>query len=430
MFIDYSTHPCFNKESHHKHARVHLPVAPECNIGCNFCNRKTDCPNESRPGVTSAILAPKQAIAYLEKLESILKAPLSVIGIAGPGDPFATPELTLKTLELCREKYPEKLLCVASNGLNVEPYADDLARLKVSHVTLTINAVDPVIGSKIYRFVRPDREVFRQVEGAEILLARQLSSLKALKARGITVKVNSIVIPTVNLGHIEYVAQSVAAMGADMHNCIPMYPVPETPFENISEPSGAAMDMLRARCGQFIPQMEHCRRCRADAAGVLGEENNAEIQSALRETSQLPLNPDEDRPYFAVASLEGVLINQHLGEAENIWIYEWTQEEGIRHIDTRRVSAPGGGDDRWKALADGLSDCRALFCAAAGQRPTNVLTQNGVRLIVAEGLIEEAALMFKSGQTPRMPVRRSGSCGVAEAGCGSGGCSGTGTGCG
>lgn len=429
MSIDYSTHPCFSKDAHRNHARVHLPVAPECNIGCNFCNRKTDCPNESRPGVTSSLLSPKQVIPYLERLETILKVPLSVIGIAGPGDPFATPDLTLETLRLCREKYPEKVLCVASNGLNVAPYADELARLKVSHVTLTINAIDPHIGAKIYRFVRPDREVFRQVEGAEILLERQLASLKALKDRGITVKVNSIVIPTVNLGHIEQIAQAVSAMGADMHNCIPMYPVPETPFEDLPEPSPQAMEMLRARCGQFIPQMEHCRRCRADAAGVLGEENNSQIESALRETSQLPLNPDENRPYFAAASMEGVLINQHLGEAESIWIYKWTEDQGLRQIDSRPVPAPGGGDNRWKALAEALSDCRALFCSAAGQRPTNVLMQNGVRLIVAEGLIEEAIEMFKSGKAPRMPVRRSGSCGVAEAGCGSG-CSGTGTGCG
>jgi nitrogen fixation protein NifB len=127
--------------------------------------------------------------------------------------------------------------------------------------------------------------------------------------------------------------------------------------------------------------------------------------------------------------MEGVLINQHLGEAEALMIFEWSEDQGLRQIDTRTVPAPGGGDYRWKTLADKLSDCRALFCAAAGQRPGNVLMQNGVRLIIAEGLIEEAVEMFKSGQAPRMPVRRSGSCGVAEAGCGSG-CSGTGTGCG
>jgi nitrogen fixation protein NifB len=39
--------------------------------------------NESRPGVTSEVLSPEQALAYLIKLKE--KMPhLSVVGIAGP----------------------------------------------------------------------------------------------------------------------------------------------------------------------------------------------------------------------------------------------------------------------------------------------------------------------------------------------------------
>jgi len=40
-------------------------VAPKCNILCNYCNRKYDCINESRPGVASAVLKPRRAIACL-----------------------------------------------------------------------------------------------------------------------------------------------------------------------------------------------------------------------------------------------------------------------------------------------------------------------------------------------------------------------------
>jgi len=36
-------------------------VAPACNIQCNYCNRKYDCANESRPGVVSEKLTPEQA---------------------------------------------------------------------------------------------------------------------------------------------------------------------------------------------------------------------------------------------------------------------------------------------------------------------------------------------------------------------------------
>ena len=99
--IDLEKHPCFNIEAKGTYARVHLPVAPNCNIQCNYCKRDYDCVNESRPGVTSEVLSPEQALAYLIKLKE--KMPnLSVVGIAGPGDPFANPTETMTTLRLVR----------------------------------------------------------------------------------------------------------------------------------------------------------------------------------------------------------------------------------------------------------------------------------------------------------------------------------------
>ena len=88
---DKSKHPCFNASAKSKYGRIHLPVAPECNMQCNYCNRKFDCVNESRPGVTSALLNPEQAVAYLGGRPGKSAGNISVAGIAGPGDPFANP---------------------------------------------------------------------------------------------------------------------------------------------------------------------------------------------------------------------------------------------------------------------------------------------------------------------------------------------------
>jgi nitrogen fixation protein NifB len=71
--------------------------------------------NESRPGVTTGVLSPDQAMMYLDTVFA-QKKNISVVGIAGPGDPFANPEETMETLRLVREKYPDMLLCIASNG--------------------------------------------------------------------------------------------------------------------------------------------------------------------------------------------------------------------------------------------------------------------------------------------------------------------------
>ncbi|PLX35099.1 MAG: nitrogenase cofactor biosynthesis protein NifB, partial [Hyphomicrobiales bacterium] len=55
-------HPCYSEEAHHHYARMHVAVAPACNIQCNYCNRKYDCANERRPGVVSELLTPDQAV--------------------------------------------------------------------------------------------------------------------------------------------------------------------------------------------------------------------------------------------------------------------------------------------------------------------------------------------------------------------------------
>ncbi|MEW8563903.1 MAG: nitrogenase cofactor biosynthesis protein NifB, partial [Candidatus Thiodiazotropha sp.] len=55
-------HPCYSEDAHHHFARMHVAVAPACNIQCHYCNRKYDCANESRPGVVSELLTPDQAV--------------------------------------------------------------------------------------------------------------------------------------------------------------------------------------------------------------------------------------------------------------------------------------------------------------------------------------------------------------------------------
>ena len=83
-------HPCYSEEAHHHYARMHVAVAPACNIQCNYCNRKYDCANESRPGVVSEKLTPEQAAKKVLAVASTIPQ-MTVLGIAGPGDPLANP---------------------------------------------------------------------------------------------------------------------------------------------------------------------------------------------------------------------------------------------------------------------------------------------------------------------------------------------------
>jgi nitrogen fixation protein NifB len=421
MTLDLKQHPCFNEAARQTAARIHLPVAPRCNVQCNFCDRKYDCLNESRPGVTSAVLTPQQAVYYLDR--ALERSPeIRVVGIAGPGDPFASPEKTLETLGLVRNRYPEMLLCVASNGLEVAAHAAELGKLQVSHVTITVNAVDAEIGARIYAWVRAGVRILRGVDGAAALLERQRRAIVELKRHGITVKINTIVMPGVNDEHAVAVAREVASLGADIMNAIPVYPVAGTPFESVGQPDHGEMAELRQRTAEFLPQMLHCTRCRADAVGLLGAPQSAELVELLRATAAGPANPNERRPYVALASHEGALINQHIGEASRFWVFEPQPDGPPALVEMRDAPDSGGGLARWDKLADLLEDCKAVFTSAVGNTPRRILEQRGIRVIEAVGVASDAIVAWNAtGQVPR---------GMQKLFQGCGGCSGTGTGCG
>jgi len=283
--IDLASHPCFNKDARHTYARVHLPVAPRCNMQCNYCDRKFSCVNESRPGVACTILTPPQALDYVRRL-MVATPNMSVIGIAGPGDPFANPDETLETLRLVRREFPALLLCMATNGLALLPYVADLAALNVSHVTVTVNAVDPEIGAGIYSWMLHDSHIYRGSAAAELLWENQCNAIKSLKNHGVLVKINTILIPGVNDHHINKVAGTVATMGVDVLNIMPLYPTRNTAFGSIEEPTAALVDKARKEAALFLPQMSHCSRCRADAAGLLGVESTPEQFELLRSVAQ------------------------------------------------------------------------------------------------------------------------------------------------
>jgi nitrogen fixation protein NifB len=419
--LDLTQHPCFNEAARKSAARIHLPVAARCNVQCNFCDRRFDCINESRPGVTSAVLTPQQAVYYLER--AVETAPhIRVAGIAGPGDPFATPAETLETLRLIRARFPEMLLCVASNGLDVAAHAAELSKLQVSHVTLTVNAVDPEIGARIYAWVRAGHRVLRGADAAATLIERQTAAILELKKHGVTVKINTIIMPGINDMHAVDVARDVAALGANIMNAIPMYPVAGTPFETLGELGPVRLKEVRAKTGEFLPQMLHCTRCRADAAGLLGEAQAPELVELLQATAAGPANPFERRPYVALASHEGLLINQHVGEASHFWIFEPQPGGAPALVEKREAPERGGGATRWYELAELMRDCKALFASSVGPTPRRVLEQHGIRVIEAVGLAAEAISVWSAtGQAPRGMQKLFQGCGR--------GCSGSGQGC-
>jgi nitrogen fixation protein NifB len=317
-------------------------------------------------------------------------------------------------------------------------------------VTVTINAVDPEIGRTIYDWMRYGRRTHTGIEAAEYLWEQQKLSLQGLVGRGITAKVNTLYLPGINEDHVAQVAQTVARFGASFHNLIPLYPVAGTPFGVLKEPEPEAMRRARARCGLHLPQMAHCQRCRADAAGLLGEDHpeiaallaqvkaptvadcppekcatGCSVASSCSSRKPAPVElvaASSAGSRVAVATLEGVLVNLHLGQAPTFAVFE--ESRGLwSQVDTRRAPETGNGDDRWLALASVLSDCAAVFVSGAGARPLQLLGAAGLEVYTVEGLIDDLLGAWGRGDSLGGYLRSE------VHACGDG-CRGNGTGCG
>jgi len=271
-------HPCFSEEAHRSGGRIHLPVAPDCNVQCGYCVRKFDCVNESRPGVASVVLSPEEAI---DRVEAVIErtGDIAAIGIAGPGDPLAN-EATFATLDLVRRHYPDRIGCVSTNGLALPDRVADLAAAGVRSITVTINAVMPETAAEVYVWVTgPDGERLRGIEAGRYILERQWEGLRKAVEAGLVVKVNSVLIPGVNDLELPMIAHLAAEYGAHKHNILPL--IPQNRFKDHEVPTPAQIHAARAACGEYLSQMTHCKQCRADACGLIGRDRDMETELLL-----------------------------------------------------------------------------------------------------------------------------------------------------
>lgn len=419
-------HPCYCKDAHDKFARIHLPVAPACNIQCNYCNRKYDCSNESRPGVTSGVLSPEQALEKVIMVKQSLDN-LSVVGIAGPGDALANPSSTFQTLRLLKAYDSELIPCISTNGLNLPDYVDEIVELGISHVTVTMNAVDPEIGQKIYSWIHFKGVTYHGVEAAKILLERQLKGIEMLVDRGILVKINSVLIPGVNDEHIGEVAKVIKDLGVFIHNIIPLMSKPEygTKFakEGVPEPDIKMIAKARFECaeimGGFNNVMQHCRQCRADAIGKLGQdfdtatlsdeiiENSSAVKAQVMSVHRAFTSKNMQKGSCKASRNKMVLVavataNKYLADvtfknARTFYVYEvsgWGAHlREIRTLPYDPSDACIKLSGHLKNLLELLKDCSVMVCTVAGRSAATEMRRRGI-IIDTEGghkILEDAA---------------------------------------
>ena len=263
-------HPCFGG-NHHKNGRIHLAVAPKCNIKCGYCTRRHDCANESRPGVTSRILTPQEAMERVrETMASKILGPIiKVVGIAGPGDPLANEE-TFETFRLIGQEFPDLIKCLSTNGLLLPEKIDLLHDLDLHSLTVTVNALDPEVGARIYGHILYRGRKYTGIEAARILIANQMEGLERAAGYGMTIKVNTVLIPGTNDDQVPIIARKVRELGAFVMNVMPL--IPQADFADVVPATPVEMEVVRKANERIIGQFRHCRQCRADAAGLIGQD--------------------------------------------------------------------------------------------------------------------------------------------------------------
>lgn len=255
-------HPCYTETARLHHGRVHLAVAPRCNLGCRYCERTVgaNADRAAGPGTAARVLTPAEAAARVDEIRA--EGWLRVVGIAGPGEPLAN-SATVTTLRLIQEAHSNLVLCLSTNGLELETALPELLDAGLDSLTVTINTTCPETAARLYDWavIGGDRLVGPGM--AREVLSRQWRGLAAAVRAGLLVKVNSVLIPGITETDMEAVALRAGAIGAHRHNIMRL--IPRGRMRDRRAPTPDEMEQVRAQCEPWLPQFRACTQCRADA---------------------------------------------------------------------------------------------------------------------------------------------------------------------
>jgi Nif-specific regulatory protein len=281
-----SRFPCV-RQDHGEQAALHLPTAPRCNVQCGYCDRSGDCANNSPKGKASTLLTPLQAVAFA--LEAIRCEPRIVCaGISGPGDPLANVAETFLTLQTLRARCPELPFFISTNGIALADHAEALGEIGVSLCTVTVNAVEPSIVSRLIDWVQSPQGLLAGEEAAAFLLERQMSGIQSAISHGIAVRANVQLIPKINDHHVEAIAKRLAQLGVrylHLRAFEPSEPQMQA-FSQIMAPTAIELSRARELVSRHVELVKHCPLCASDSVGCLAGGQVREVKAALQSSAR------------------------------------------------------------------------------------------------------------------------------------------------
>ncbi|MEW6070321.1 MAG: nitrogenase molybdenum-iron cofactor biosynthesis protein, partial [Candidatus Thermoplasmatota archaeon] len=99
-----------------------------------------------------------------------------------------------------------------------------------------------------------------------ILINNQLAGIQKAVDAGIITKVNTVLIPDINLNHVVDIAKWCSELGVTIMNIMPL--IPHYKFKMKEAPTHRQLANTQAKCERYIKQFRSCVQCRADACGI------------------------------------------------------------------------------------------------------------------------------------------------------------------
>ncbi|TVM35762.1 radical SAM protein [Oceanidesulfovibrio marinus] len=383
--------------------RIKLPVSALCNVQCRFCDRNMDCAYTAPNGVASETLSVQESARYLAALLEKTEPPVEVC-LSGSGEPLARPEETMATARMVRKAYPDVRISVATNGLALPGYAHDLAEAGVDCVRLSVADVDPSRLGGLVAFIRTGKRSMRGDDAMQVLLSQQKKGVAEARHNGLYTTVVVPVVPEINKDHMAEIAATLKDWGVDALELVPFEPREKSGLGKARPATKEDMEEALMAARSVMPSAI-IGSLGGDVVSLLGEENAATLLRRIKLASQAeavtdrPM-PDLDRPYVAVATSDGEAVDVHLGHAETLLIY--SNDNGLVTLHEARKTPPrGGGDNRWSALAEILSDVKVLIAAGAGDNPRTILADKGIDVRVYEDAPLQGAVLYAFGIKPK-----------------------------
>jgi nitrogen fixation protein NifB len=211
-------------------------------------------------------MTPEDALA--RTIVEIEKNPnLRIVAISGPGEPLANPE-TFETLKIIRREFKDIAICISTNGTLLEDNILWLRKTHVDTITVSMSTANISTASKIYEWARFENNILTNEEMGSRIVDSQLRGITEASKAGIHVKVNSILIPEVNMQDIIPLAREVQKAGAALQNIVPL--VPNDKFAAYRAPTIQELSDIRNQASTFMKQFLHCKQCRSDVVGIPG----------------------------------------------------------------------------------------------------------------------------------------------------------------